>query len=137
MTSDIAAFHELITSSAEKPPDRIYMSAARMTSSCLLAANFAASTRVSRAATTSFGSVPSTTQMHLSPAARPASREGEQDLVALELVGVEAADVIAQRCFDAGDAQIEGIRYGTNPDRQKLLEEASLVASGGTRPVTA
>jgi hypothetical protein len=96
MTSDVAAFHELITSSAEKPPDRIYMSAARMTSSCLLAANFAASTRVSRAATTSFGSVPSTTQMHLSPAARPASREGEQDLVALELVGVEAADVIAR-----------------------------------------
>ncbi|MDT5388552.1 MAG: hypothetical protein QOE04_2193, partial [Mycobacterium sp.] len=72
--------------------------------------------------------------MHLSPAARPASREGEQDLVALELVGVEAADVIAQRCFDAGDAQIEGIRYGTNPDRQKLLEEASLVASGGQDP---
>ncbi|MDT5243299.1 MAG: hypothetical protein QOD36_675, partial [Mycobacterium sp.] len=57
--------------------------------------------------------------------------EGEQDLVALELVGVEAADVIAQRCFDAGDAQIEGIRHGTTPDRQKLLEETSLGASGG------
>jgi hypothetical protein len=36
------------------------------------------------------------------------------------LVGVQAADVVAQRCVDAGDAPIEGIGHGT-PDRLKLL----------------
>ena len=55
------------------------MSDARMTSSCLLAANAAASPAGPRAATISPGSVPSTTQMHLSPDARPASQERDQD----------------------------------------------------------
>jgi hypothetical protein len=49
------------------------------------------------------------------------------------LVGEEAADVIAQRSFDAGDAQIEGIGHGTTPDRQKSLEGTTLVGTGGLR----
>ena|ERR1700694_2916375 len=53
ITSDVAAFHELITSSAEKAPDRRYMSGARMTSSCLTAANAEASTWAPRVATIS------------------------------------------------------------------------------------
>src|ERR1700722_10781012 len=76
IASDIAAFQAPITSSAENRPDRRYMSAAPMTSSCLPAVSVAASPTGPRAATISSGEVPSTTQMHLSPDARPACRNG-------------------------------------------------------------
>ena len=42
------------------------------------------------------------------------------------LVGVQAADVIAQRRFDAGDTQIEGTGHCSTPHRQKMLEQISL-----------
>ena len=76
IASDIAAFQTPITSPAEKRPDRRYISDAPMTSSCLPAVSAAASPPGPRVETICPGAVPSMTQMHLSPDARPTCRNG-------------------------------------------------------------
>jgi hypothetical protein len=47
------------------------------------------------------------------------------------LVGIQAADVVAQRRFDASDTQIEGIGHGTTPIGSSCSEGLSLVTDVG------
>jgi hypothetical protein len=63
--------------------------------------------------------------------------EGQQDLVPLLLVGVEAADVITQRRFDTGDTQIKGSRHELPPMIGiSCWTKITVVRFGGRRTVT-
>jgi len=67
-----------IMSFGENPPVRRYASVARKTASCSEATQPSVSIPPSMPISTADGSVESTTQMHLSPARRPASKKGRR-----------------------------------------------------------
>ena len=91
------------------------MSGARMTSSCLSATNLRG-VRVSAEGRDDLLWIGPVDDADALVAGRKTCfEEGEHDLVALDLGGVQAADVVAQHSFDAGDTQIEGIGHGTTP----------------------